>query len=59
MGSTESQPSAGSIRMRPFGEDDMEFMQRLYARLGFAVIEDRGVNHYMEWRPDCDGEAAS
>lgn len=24
--------------------------QRLYKRLGFSVIEDRGVNDYMEWR---------
>lgn len=23
--------------------------QRLYARLGFTLIEDRGVNHYLGW----------
>jgi len=25
--------------------------QRLYARLGFALIEDRGVYHFLGWRP--------
>lgn len=24
---------------------------RLYRRLGFVMLEDRGVNAYMEWRP--------
>ncbi len=25
--------------------------QRLYARLGFRLIEDRGVYHYLGWKP--------
>lgn len=26
--------------------------RRLYERLGFRTIEDKGVYHFMEWRPD-------
>jgi ribosomal protein S18 acetylase RimI-like enzyme len=26
--------------------------QRLYRRLGFRLLEDRGVYHFLEWRPD-------
>jgi ribosomal protein S18 acetylase RimI-like enzyme len=26
--------------------------QRLYARLGFRLLEDRGVYHFLKWRPD-------
>jgi ribosomal protein S18 acetylase RimI-like enzyme len=25
--------------------------QRLYSRLGFRLLEDRGVYHFLEWRP--------
>lgn len=25
---------------------------RLYRRLGFEIIEERGINFFMEWRPD-------
>lgn len=26
--------------------------QRLYARLGFRLLEERGAYHFLEWRPD-------
>jgi ribosomal protein S18 acetylase RimI-like enzyme len=26
--------------------------QRLYRRLGFRLLEDRGVYHFLGWRPD-------
>ncbi len=26
--------------------------QRPYRRLGFRLLEDRGVYHFLEWRPD-------
>jgi ribosomal protein S18 acetylase RimI-like enzyme len=26
--------------------------QRLYRRLGFRLLEDRGIYHFLEWRPD-------
>lgn len=26
--------------------------QRLYARLGFHLLEDRGMYHFLEWRPE-------
>lgn len=32
---------------------------RLYRRLGFAQIEDKGVYHLMEWRPEGAGRASS
>ncbi|MEM9596049.1 MAG: GNAT family N-acetyltransferase [Acidobacteriota bacterium] len=30
---------------------------RLYLRLGFVKIEEQGVYHLMEWRPDAPGTA--
>ena len=29
---------------------------RLYTRLGFSVIEDKGVYYYLEWRPAAPAE---
>lgn len=29
---------------------------RLYARLGFSVVEDKGVYYYMEWSPAAPAE---
>jgi ribosomal protein S18 acetylase RimI-like enzyme len=28
---------------------------RLYTRLGFRIIEDKGVYYYMEWSPAAPG----
>lgn len=33
--------------------------QRLYARLGFTLIEDRGVHHFLGWRPPSANSATS